>query len=439
MSAHCQSIRDEIETLEQSIELLDIQIQNTVDPIQKSALFRFRKQSLSLLQRKRGALKACEESGPPLPQVPADMSDFGSEVTQGIPGYELVAGKDTLARIFVGRRPPVVVMASELLDDADSDYSSKALGFDLNSLPIHSLPFNPARIDYAELEISGPSGTTVIPGDIGDGVFSNDTKSFSEDDNINFYIRGREISKPGRHRFTARLYRNGTLVGEKSVGQPQFHPTKDLRILVVVEIFPFPAVKWEILFQALEDLSRIFPIRSGLAPLDGDQEAGLRYRIEPIPIDFAWPDRTPVAQRLAAFNQEQSAAGRPDRAEHVLTIRTQQPGEMPLGGSAQSGPNGSIAGVTLNVDPPMDNSFGTLVSHEIAHNFLTVPHVGDEGVALNEPAAFDLVARKSVGNPRALMYRIYNLTPNGTAFLVPDSWRTIRERLLTRSSTGNDE
>lgn len=84
MSAHCQSIRDEIETLEQSIELLDIQIQNTVDPIQKSALFRFRKQSLSLLQRKREALKACEESGPPLPQVPADMSDFGSEVTQGI-------------------------------------------------------------------------------------------------------------------------------------------------------------------------------------------------------------------------------------------------------------------------------------------------------------------------------------------------------------------
>ncbi|WP_299899975.1 hypothetical protein [uncultured Ruegeria sp.] len=423
----------------QSIEVLDIQIQSTVDPIQKSAFIRFRKQSLSLLQRRRQALKACEENGPPLPQVPSDMSDFGSEVSQGIPGYQLVAGKDTLVRLFVGRRPPVVTMASELLGEEDSEYSSKALGFDPDLLPIHSLPFNPARVDYAEVEISGPSGTTVVPGDIGDGVFSNDTKSFAEDDNINFYVRGRDISKPGRHNFIARLYRGGTLVGEKHLGQQQFHPTKDLRILIVVEIFPFPAEKWETLFMALADLSRIFPIRSGVAPLDGDQEAGLRFRIEPIPLDFAWPDRTPVAQRLAAFNQEQSDAGRPDRAEHVLTIRTQQPGEMPLGGSAQSGPNGSIAGVTLNVSPPMDDSFGTLVSHEIAHNFLTVPHVGDEGVSLNEPAAFDIVARKSVTNPRALMYRIYNLTPNGTAFLVPDSWRAIRERLLTRSSTGNNE
>ena len=111
---------------------------------------------------------------------------------------------------------------------------------------------------------------------------------------------------------------------------------------------------------------------------------------------------------------------------------------MPLGGSAQAGPNGTIAGVTLNVNPPMDNSFGTLVSHEIAHNFLTVPHVLDEDVALNEPAAFDLSARKAVADPRALMYRIYNLTPNGTGFLVPDSWRAIRERLLTKPSTGND-
>ena len=438
MSAQCQPIRDEIKILEDSLDDLDLEIKNESDPKIKAALIHFRKQTLSHLQRRKAALVICEaEAGAP-PDSPPGFVVFGEEIQQGIPGYELVSGKNTLVRIFLGVKPPVVTLVADLIfeQQAKVEHTPNELA-ELN-VPIDLPPWTSARLDYAELIVTDPRGNRfIVPGDIGDGLFTNIGQSYSADDNANFPIDGRLLTMMGQYEFLVRFYLNGQVVAERSLGRHVFHPSKDLRLLVVMEIWPFPADKWPTLINALGEVSRIFPVRTGVGALDADLTAGLRYVIDPEPINFQWPDKSPVRKRLSDFNKQQQQLGHPDRAEHVLTIRTQQPGEMPLGGNADSGPNGSYAGTVLNVNPPMDNVFGTLVSHELGHNFIPgIGHTENNEFVINEPSAFDVRLFADVSAPRSLMHGVYSNTPNGTAFLYPDQWRLIRNELLTTSSTG---
>lgn len=435
MSMQCQPIHDEVTVFEGLLRDINEEIRNTSNPREKSFLIRQRQSIIQGLQRKRKELTDCkaEESAPP--NEPRGFVVLGEEVNQGLPNYQLVAGKDTLVRVFLGVKPPRVMPLTNMFDV--EELSKPLFKAQPELMKQHlDLPSNTAKLDFADLLVTKPTGDTfVVAGDIGDGTFTNISKSYSEEDNANFYIGGQSLGMSGRYEFTARFYRNGIIIAERSLGKHVFQPTKDLRILIVVEVWPFPMDKISTLTNALEDLSRIFPIRAGVSELDGNLSAGLRYRYEPQPIDFDWPDRTPVVERLDRFNREQAAAGRPDRAEHALTIRTQQPGEMTLGGNAQSGPDGRIGGVVLNINPAHDGVFGTLISHEIGHNFISGDgHV--QNLSIREPSAFDVQNRKTVSAPKALMFGTYSETPNGSGFLLPEEWQTIRAGLFARPRTG---
>src|SRR3990172_2170305 len=111
---------------------------------------------------------------------------FGQEVNQGLAGYSvtpLVAGKDTLVRVFVG-----IVLPVE------------------NEQP-------PLHITRAELEIKrdgvilSPPIDAVIP----NPDFGNTTQQFSETTNVNFYLDGSTLSA-GDYQFTARLFSGTTLL-----------------------------------------------------------------------------------------------------------------------------------------------------------------------------------------------------------------------------------
>jgi hypothetical protein len=262
------------------------------------------------------------------------------------------------------------------------------------------------------------------------GEFSNMSRSVSEADNVNFFIDGDDLGVTGSYGFFGRFYRDGDLVGTLNLGTRELRDTADLRILVKVEIWPMSDAAWDTLKGALQFLQRNLPLRSGVAPMGSDLSAGLRYFIDPIPFDPDWPGWGPARQALKDFNDQQSKLGSPDRADKLMTVRMQQPGEGPLGGTAELG--GAISGVVLNVNPPGDNYFATIVSQEVGHNF-SLNHVTDTFIPSSE-TAFDMLNRKSLGSAVNIMHN--PVGPNEFCMFGPTDWHTVRENLLKLPSSG---
>lgn len=418
MSDKCEHIRDKIRALEQEVDLLQDKLKTAAGALKQALIFLIKKTQAEIIE-KEAELKECEAvAEPPL----SDPRVFGSEITQGLPEYELVAGKDTLARVFVGTKQPVV------LPIAATDFNVKKL-----SLPsgLHfDVPlFGISRLDFATLRVLGPGGLSFeLPGQMS-GEFSNISKSLSEEDNVNFYIAGDQLSRVGSYRFVARFYRDGTLVGTNDLGTHPFNDTKDLRLLITVDTFPMPVEAWSTVFKALEFLQRNMPVRSGIAPMDSDLSAGLRFYVDPVPFNPDWPTWGPVAQRFTEFNQQQAANGKPDIADKVMTVRTQQTGEGPLGGTAQM--PGNISGVVLNVNPPGDSYFATIVSQEIGHNF-NLGHA--QNSLISAASAFDLLNRKSLSAAQNIMFN--PVGSNEFCLFSAQDWSTVRQGLLQLNSTG---
>lgn len=331
--------------------------------------------------------------------IPATIPKvFGSEINQGITDYEAVAGKDTLVRVFVGAANVSM----------------------------------PARLDFASLKVTGPNGIEfTIEGRMSTGEFTNINQSYSETDNVNFYIPGSLLSCAGSYKFNANLFQDGRSVLNRSLGQKTFNATKDLRLLIVVDTWSMPVNAWNTLFRTLMYVSRNFPIRSGIGPLDGDRSLGLRFIIDPVPFDPDWPDWGPVRAKLTDFNNKQAANGKQDRADKIMTVRTQQPGEEPLGGVGEMG--GNVSGVTLNLYPPGNSYFASVVCQEIGHNF-GLEH--SRNATIDTASAFDLLNHKAISSPRSIMFN--PVVNSDYTFFLPEDWKTIREGLLRLDSTGPD-
>lgn len=418
MSDQCEHIRDQIRALELQVDSLQEELKTAAGALKQALIFLI-KQTQAEIAEKEAELKACEAvAHPPL----SDPKVFGSEITQGLAEYELVAGKDTLARVFVGAKQPVVLAVAAKDVNVKKLSLPKGLHFDVP-------PYASSRLDYATLHVSGPGGLDFeVPGQMS-GLFTNFSKSLSEKDNVNFYIGGDLLSRVGSYDFVARFYRDGNLVGTNDLGTHRFQDTKDLRLLITVDTFPMPVEAWSTLFRALEFLQRNLPVRSGVAPMDSDLSAGLRFYVDPVPFNPDWPAWGPVAQRFTEFNQQQSANGKPDKADKVMTVRTQQTGESLLGGTGQM--PGNISGVVLNVNPPGDSYFATIVSQEIGHNF-NLGH--SQNSLIPAASAFDLLNKKSLSAARNIMFN--PVGSNEFCLFSAQDWSTVRQGLLQLNSTG---
>lgn len=410
----CDSLESDVARLLGLIETLQEAV-GQVSPQDKILLLAALNKARNQLTARRHDLEECRSGQARL----MDPRVMGFEVNQGLPGYDLVAGKDTLVRVFLAVRPDVLAPAAVA-----------AGGPIITNEPV----FHQATLDYASLAVTRPDGATFeVPGDLGDGVFTNFSRLFGEEHNANFYLPGGLLAVAGVYSATARFYREGSSVGTVDLGSHRFHPTKDLRLLIVVDTWPMPVGAWNTLFRALEHVQRAFPIRAGVGPLNSDRRRGLRYQVDPEPFDPDFPGWEPVRQRLAQFNDTQQAQGHPDRAEHIMTVRVQQPDEPPRGGVGAQGPGASVSGVTLNVDPPADGVFATLISQEIGHNF-GLRHTPEAEIA--DPSAFDLLGRRSIQRPRSIMFAFYADTPSEDGLFLPSDWSTIRQGLVASASTG---
>ncbi len=104
MPHECDEIRDAIESIELQIQLLEADIREA-GPLTKPGLFALKESAAEDLRQRRRDLEVCEaggeDDGLPLPSNIPGIPIVGLEVSQGLPGYDLVAGKDTLVRLFV--------------------------------------------------------------------------------------------------------------------------------------------------------------------------------------------------------------------------------------------------------------------------------------------------------------------------------------------------
>ena len=368
---------------------------------------------------------------PPL----TDPHVFGWEATQGLVEYELVAGKDTLVRVFVGARRPDIFLplAAELSLPSSFHFADP---FEIVS-----------RLDYATLEVTPPSGSRFrVPATMS-GEFS--APSQSEEDNVNFYIVGDQLSRAGKYEFVARFYRAGALMGTNPLGSREFLETGDFRLLIKVNTYPMSDAGWDTVLRSLDYLQRNLPVRAGVAPMDSDLSAGLRFYIDPTPYDPGFSD-TPkwgnAHLALSVFNLSLRPSllpwGNADHADMLMNVREQQPNQPSQPGSAEGsqaagGGPGVICGVQLQVYPPGDDFFATVVSQEIGHNLIPLDsHTQTE--ALATASAFDLLNRKSLPEVHTVMYGLVGSgSPNEMRLFEPAHWSKMRKRLLTLNSSGS--
>jgi hypothetical protein len=100
MSDQCEHIRDQIRALELQVDLLQEELKTAAGALKQALIFLIKRTQAEIAE-KEGELKECEAvAEPPL----SDPKVFGSEITQGLPEYELVAGKDTFGPRFRGRQ-----------------------------------------------------------------------------------------------------------------------------------------------------------------------------------------------------------------------------------------------------------------------------------------------------------------------------------------------
>jgi hypothetical protein len=230
---------------------------------------------------------------------PPTLKIIEGEVNQGLRDYQLVAGKDTLVRVFVADVPQLTETF-------------------------------PLRIDRAELDATNVTNGRffTLTAAVINNPITNTSQQFSENNNVNFYVEGSRLSA-GDYEFTARLYSN-SITPIKEFPFPavySFSATKDLNILVVFGYDPTTCldvngmpkldvngmpkacldvygmdpdlrknpIDWDyIQNHTLPTLSRIFPIRRGIGTIDtsadctGDHTNGLRYFVSSDTVARAW-------------------------------------------------------------------------------------------------------------------------------------------------------
>jgi hypothetical protein len=416
-------IRHEIRALEQKVDAAQADLETERGPDDEVLVSRIMRLQAEIGQKEADLKESEAAQDPPL----TDPHVFGWEITQGLVEYELVAGKDTVVRVFVGLDQPRVQLAAPA--DFGEGTISLPKGFHFDT-PWGGV----SRLDYASLEVTKPDGTRFeVPGTML-GEFTVGPRSLSEEDNVNFYIDGELLSRTGYYGFVARFYRDGRVVGTLTMSKRRLLDTADLRLLIKVTKYPMPDAAWDTLLRALEYLQRNLPVRAGAAPMDSDLDAGLRFYIDPAPYDSGWPEWEEAKAALEAFNQRQQELGNPDRADKLMNVRTQQDGESAsdLGGVGET--PGVISGVQLATDPPGDSYFASIVSQEIGHNF-GLMHVLERPLPFATP--FDVLNRRSLQEAHSIMFQAVGVTsPSERRLFHPDHWSKIRQTLLTFNSTG---
>jgi ligand-binding sensor domain-containing protein len=330
-------------------------------------------------------------------------NDAGAlEFNQGLPSsrYPLVAGKATLVRVYVGSA-------------ADGSY---------------------AAVDSGLQTIVGPGGLFARAAQIPQHEFNNTVRVFSEGYNVNFYLDGSEIPLSGSYSFAVKLKLGNTVVYNASISKT-FQATRDLRLFTVKWGSNPTSRELTALQKAMATISRVYPMRSGIGPLDIDRTRGLRFDIAPgwTPIPARYYGGSPPGPQVicdqsdgsagfgyiadvmddsrVAYNILHSDNGQPDRYDDSAGFIPWRLHPGPNIGCAYPGTFAYVNVTGLGTHPTLGEMSGAVASQEIAHNFglvaMTSPtsdgtyHSTDE--TIDDPRAFNIATRTALTETHAVM------------------------------------
>jgi hypothetical protein len=389
---------------------------------------------------------------PPCP----GLQVFEQEVNQGLRSYSLVAGKDTLVRVFVGVEPSIIDEATLIIDRVE-----------LEVIPESGSPFT----------LTDPVVTNPV---------SNTTQQFLENANVNFYLEG-SLLPAGAYKFKARLFHGTSLLREVDFGTIySFAATKDVRLLFVrpkdipKSLFEDPT-DGPTLQHALATFSRLYPVRKGIGEIDtskdgsGDHTSGLRIfdyidGVEGVSVD----PPTIMNAILYSFNAKLTIKGpleceydiearrviclpssitRFDQADKIVGVFRSGDAHGPscIGFIPDGIPDyvqgcdggraplpGSASLLSIAKHPPFALQAGMILAQEVGHNFglvaLGQPNSDGSGHSVNssisDPTAFNLKHRTAISMPNSVMSFI---SPDDGALFETVDWNFLRDQLKPTS------
>jgi len=292
----------------------------------------------------------------------ADLLVLDVEASQGIPRYPLVAGKDTLLRLF----------------------TASSLG---NSTW-------PVTYETALLTIITPNGiSNTCQPEVYTRIFTNRPDSIVTDarHNINFYVDGNAISEPGNYvfHFDVRAPSGdpgvpGPVIYSYDLPKEVKSTPGALRLLVVLGGI-LDGDEWtgpdegsmDGIAKVFSELSRVHPVRNGIGRLGQDSYAGVRFEFTPEAIPLSRPSNPKIVLEdyqgaleslLDDYNEENQ-----DDAEYIavyigdehILLRAGSFDPVANGAAIQKG-RVSVARVP---DASMTNlSISNTALHELGHN-----------------------------------------------------------------------
>jgi ligand-binding sensor domain-containing protein len=180
---------------------------------------------------------------------------FGYEVHQGLPQYPLVAGKNTVVRVFVGTDNPNGLCA----------YADQAV-----------LQILSGADEWAYLANLANGGIA------NSGEFCNSTQQVSKDGSIDFVIPG-EILEANR------TYFMGVGASMRFINHParnlgiyRFSATDDIRIHASIPAWSNDTTQRMALDNSMSTQARTYPVRDGWGSIGGDQGMQITMRNYPV-------------------------------------------------------------------------------------------------------------------------------------------------------------
>ena len=326
-----------------------------------------------------------------------------------------------------------------------------------------------AAVDSALLTIVGPAGFFTRTAQIPQHSFNNTARVYSEGYNVNFYLDGSELAVSGSYNFGVNLVLGNTSTYSANVNRTVV-ATRDVRFFAVLWGAPPTGDDLSAVQKVMATISRVYPVRRGVGPLDSNLTRGVRYGIAPgwTPIPSRYYGGTPRGPQVlcdsaddnagfnyiadvmedsrVAYNILRSQSGQPDRFDDSAGFIPWRLHPGPNNGCAYPGSYAFANVAGLGTHPVFGDISGAVSSQEVAHNFgLVSPHSPSyDGTnhSLNEyiddPRAFNIAGRFALSETHTVMEKFCctGIESDDSVLFEPVDFAPLRDGLRRLPSTG---
>lgn len=268
---------------------------------------------------------------------------------------------------------------------------------------------------------------------------------------IDFWFPGTVIPSPGSYSFLVTVTLEGHPESHSFAFGKFFQTSGNLRVLAQPWVNTFAYTRpWgpdltAAIPTSMEELNRLYPVRSGISLVNDNPLAGIRYHINPLgqcapsDVDFTACDnrgRAMANTALHSLNSLFATFGQFDRIDRGLLLAA---ADSTGGGQAQTGWSPCSPGAAF--DANLKGASASVIAQEIAHCFGLVqsdsPHYdgGSHSINVYIPLlkgipAVNMRTHTDVAKPRSVLYGFVDVVPN--SFMEGQEWNDLRKALANK-------